>query len=317
MATGNTYGLGEISHYGAFQRVGGKAGGFINKKFFHPSNLRNQEKLWLAMTADEREQKKQGELEKRREEERQVEELRKQAYLSGQGKATDIAFAAQAKEELKLLGNSARNDVKVAIDEQNKRRRMLRKQHLSAEAREALALAEGDSSDDGEEREDAAVSSGASGERVLAISRYEEEVHVRGHSAVWGSWYSEEDKQWGFKCCKVQEFAKDCPLAPVEEEPAKAQTSRKRRRKGDNAEAEAAAEDDDGSIAGPAGGLQVAASSASAATGNVSTFVSSLIDGRLLQAAEKRKEEKKAEDRQKEIDKTSGYLADLLLDPTA
>ena len=36
-------GLSEISHFGSFQRVGGKAGGFINKKFFHPSSLRNQD----------------------------------------------------------------------------------------------------------------------------------------------------------------------------------------------------------------------------------------------------------------------------------
>jgi hypothetical protein len=34
---------------GAFAgRVGAKAGGFISKKFFHPSNFKNQEKLWQA-----------------------------------------------------------------------------------------------------------------------------------------------------------------------------------------------------------------------------------------------------------------------------
>ena len=26
-----------------------QAGGFINKKFFHPSSIRNQERLWKAM----------------------------------------------------------------------------------------------------------------------------------------------------------------------------------------------------------------------------------------------------------------------------
>ena len=51
-----------------------EAGGFINKKFFHPSTLRNQEKLWKAQTEDEREFRKQQELQKRRDEERQASE---------------------------------------------------------------------------------------------------------------------------------------------------------------------------------------------------------------------------------------------------
>ena len=73
-SSGNPMGLSEISHFGTFQRVGGKvvilcsqlvglrsfrsiqlaaassqAGGFINKKFFHPSSIRNQERLWKAL----------------------------------------------------------------------------------------------------------------------------------------------------------------------------------------------------------------------------------------------------------------------------
>eukprot|EP00913_Durusdinium_trenchii_P018430 g17314.t1 len=78
MSTGNPYGLSEISHYGSMRNVGGKAGGFINKKFFHPSSLRNQERLWKAITADAVEKRKQDDLEKAREEERKVDALRKE-----------------------------------------------------------------------------------------------------------------------------------------------------------------------------------------------------------------------------------------------
>ena len=33
----------EAQSQGTMRNVGGKAGGFINKKFFHPSSIRNQD----------------------------------------------------------------------------------------------------------------------------------------------------------------------------------------------------------------------------------------------------------------------------------
>lgn len=301
MSSGNTYGLGEISHFGAFQRVGGKAGGFINKKFFHPSTLRNQEKLWLAMTADERERKKQVELEKRRDEERQVEELRKQMYLSGQGKATDVAAAM--KEQMKeSLSGSDRAEKKAALDEEKRRREMLK----SERSRGAMEDGEFSSGDDDDIDDEG---------RVLARSRYEEDVFVRGHTSVWGSWYSEE-KEWGFACCKTRNLDADCPLAPEEkeeEEPAKVHKGRKRRRKGKNAGEDEARDDETPSVQGGLQGVH-ASSSASAEKSN---DPASLIDQRMLEAAEKRQEKRREEERKKEEIKKSDYLADLLCDPTA
>ena len=66
---------------GAFRgRVGHKAGGFIAKKKFHPSNFDNQEKLWLAKEEKRKEEKLQDEYSRTREEERRLEILRDEIF---------------------------------------------------------------------------------------------------------------------------------------------------------------------------------------------------------------------------------------------
>ena len=69
---------------GAFsQGLGSKAGGFVAKKFFHPTSHRNQEKMWMHDEKERAEKAKQDELRARREEERKVEALRKANALLG------------------------------------------------------------------------------------------------------------------------------------------------------------------------------------------------------------------------------------------
>ncbi|KAG8679531.1 mRNA splicing protein, partial [Ceratobasidium sp. 395] len=38
-------------------------------------------------------------------------------------------------------------------------------------------------------------------ERAKAKSKYDEDVFVNNHTAIWGSWYSISSGQWGFGCC--------------------------------------------------------------------------------------------------------------------
>merc|ERR1740121_539903 len=38
-------------------------------------------------------------------------------------------------------------------------------------------------------------------ERAYEKSKYEEDVLVGNHSAIWGSWFDSTTKQWGFACC--------------------------------------------------------------------------------------------------------------------
>jgi len=197
------------------QRVGGKAAGFINKKFFHPSSLRNQEKLWLAQSADEIERRKQDQMDKRREEERQVEELRKQMYLAGQAtKGTDMLFSSAVKGSSQHLTK----DQRLAFEEQQRRKSLLKQEHAMREGRDAI---EGDDVDEGCELLDNTMQQNLSEAELfasLARSGYREDVHVKGHTSVWGSWYEREDERWGFGCCKTLDRNKRCPLAPEEDE---------------------------------------------------------------------------------------------------
>lgn len=236
--SGNPMGLAGISHYGTMQRVGGKAAGFINKKFFHPSSLRNQEKLWVALTADEAERKKQDEMDKRRDEEKQVEELRKQMYLAGQAtRATDSLGLASFKGS--GAPQNVTKDQRDAFEQQKQRRLKLKQERANREAAED----DGSEADEALDFLDETQLKRLSEEEMLeglAKSKYRENAHVQGHVAVWGSWWEEQPKpqgSWGFRCCKTLDRNKRCPLAPEEEvknEAAKADrgTRGKRRRRG-------------------------------------------------------------------------------------
>lgn len=288
MSSGNPFGLSEISHFGSFQRVGGKAGGFINKKFFHPSSIRNQEKLWKAQTADEVDRRKQAELEKRREEERAVEGLRKQLYLAGQGKASDLfssASQADPTENLLLTGGE-KHEKRLAMEEEKRRKTQLKRDRTALEA-------EGDDLQTIDKK------------RSLAKSRYQEDVLVNGHHEVWGSWYSTDEKRWGFSCCKALGSEIACPLAPLE----------KATPQGDESDVSATGVEAETAKPGHAseqGTAQPPAAKKSEA---------SLMDPRMFEAAERRKETKRLEDERKKAAKEakeskSAYLNDLLNNPT-
>jgi len=298
--SGNPFGLSEISHFGSFQRVGGKAGGFINKKFFHPSSIQNQEKLWKAQTADERERKKQNEMEKRREEERHVEEMRKQLYLAGQGKASDM-FIRSDQNKVKEIAGSEDKDQMSAIREEKRRKAMIK---VAAAA--AARAAEEHSDDD-----DAPAAQ--PGERILVKSRYPEDKYVLGHSTIWGSWFSLEDKRWGFGCCKGTDHGTACPHAPEEtpEEATKQEEKPKGKRKRQGEEQEDTAQPQE------VGGLQGASASKKARAAEEDE---PLMDMRMVEAAARRKQKKAEEEKVKEEAKRSAqssYLNDLLHNPGA
>eukprot|EP00929_Paragymnodinium_shiwhaense_P070075 TRINITY_DN35451_c0_g1_i1.p1 TRINITY_DN35451_c0_g1~~TRINITY_DN35451_c0_g1_i1.p1 ORF type:complete len:339 (+),score=139.44 TRINITY_DN35451_c0_g1_i1:158-1174(+) len=330
MSSGNPFGLSELSHFGSFQRVGGKAGGFINKKFFHPSSLRNQEKLWKAQTEDERLKKKQDELEKRRSEERQVEDLRKQMYLSGQGKATDFS-AADKEAATKGMSKTQKSEVKDALYEQKRRMALLKKERKQRELAASPSPEEDEEDDEDDDAEGAgegatgaASSARAAAARPLAKSKFKEDVKINGHDAVWGSWYSLEEQKWGFGCCKIMERSAECPNTPAEEDQAKAaaevpKKGGKRKRGEDVAAAEAPKKGGSSTSAGDAN----AAESKRQDTGKAKTDgVSGLMDSRMFEAAARRKEQKRLEElakaeAKKKKDGESGYLDALLQDPSA
>mmetsp|Transcript_82984 Transcript_82984/g.238497 ORF Transcript_82984/g.238497 Transcript_82984/m.238497 type:complete len:289 (+) Transcript_82984:78-944(+) len=229
--SGNPFGLAELSHFGQMQRVGGKAAGFINKKFFHPSSLANQEKLWKAQTAAATEARKQGQMEKQREEEMQVEALKKQMYLQGQGKNTSdfMKTASIAVAEEPLTGTQ-KHEQFLSHQEFKRRKSILKQEQATLKKLEADTQGGGGGDaegDEGDAPDPAAASSAASSEgpgRILAKSVYKEDIYPNGHESVWGSWFSMDEKRWGFSCCKEMQRKLRCPLAPaLPEEPEKQQ----------------------------------------------------------------------------------------------
>lgn len=238
--SGNPFGLSEISHFGSFQRVGGKAGGFINKKFFHPSSLRNQEKLWKAITAEAMEKRRQDDSEKRRDEERKVEDLRKQMYLSGQASSSDAIFTSSVGAS-DAAAERGTVEQQKAYSETRRRKRKLMEFKTSAaakeDAREAddiLEQTEGPKEElcsvDGEATK--ASDLHAVDLRQMLKSNYPENVLVRGHSQIWGSWFERQEQRWGFACCQTTDSKVTCPHAPSEVDEAEKKTRTRGERRG-------------------------------------------------------------------------------------
>ena len=173
---------------GAFTgRVGHKAGGFISKKFFHPSNFKNQEKLWQAVEAKKEQEKRQEEFMKKREEERRIEQLKNEMYGSSTSSDFKQALAANRPG---LITHKSHGDA-LSTSEQ-------RQAALETRKRLEMVRQEG-------------VSEPKS--RIAVCSRYPEDVLERGHSSVWGSYFDLKEQTWGYACCKCTQREVDCPVS--------------------------------------------------------------------------------------------------------
>ena len=170
-------------------RVGHKAGGFISKKFFHPTNYKNQEKLWAALEEKKEREKRQHELMKKREEERRV-ELLKQEMSSGSGAGLAAGLNVATGGGL-FLSKHGPEDT-PALDSVE-----MRAAHETRRRLEYLA------------NEHRVIHSTAT--RMNINSRYQEDLHVNGHSTVWGSYFDMTDKVWGYSCCKSVDKSAVCP----------------------------------------------------------------------------------------------------------
>lgn len=177
---------GAIGQFGG--RVGHKAAGFISKKFFHPSNYKNQEKLWAAIEAKKEQEQRQEELQKKREEERRVESLIKQ--MKG---AQPSSSSKSVKRDLTSLA-----DETSSIGRHEK--------EASEETRKRLMLLHRMNSAPGTNMSQPSL-------KMSIKSSFAEDLHERGHSEVWGSYFDLESKKWGYACCKTLDRMVACPAA--------------------------------------------------------------------------------------------------------
>ena len=177
-------------------RVGHKAGGFIAKKFFHPSNYKNQEKLWQAIEAKKEQEKRQDELLKKREEERRIEILKQEMNA---GSTSSSAFKqALATNKAGLILNRT-EDGDVPIQPEIRRAMTETKKRIEEYIRKT------------------AEQKPSTSTRVSVSSCYQEDLSVNGHSEVWGSYFDLNTKQWGYACCRTNEKAGICPIRTKKE----------------------------------------------------------------------------------------------------
>eukprot|EP01068_Selenidium_serpulae_P017586 Selendium_serpulae@DN6387_c0_g2_i1.p2 len=162
-------------------RIGAKSAAFINHKPFHPGNLQNLEKVWTAEENHKRELKKQAEFLERRNQEQQIEELRR-ALRKEEG-----AFGANVGEA--GLGSKGGSHGATAASARKLQRRK------ATITRSADTKSKPPSSED------------ISG---IVSSLYCEGNLEAGHTSVWGSFYDRDSQSWGYACCKQLKKGKEC-----------------------------------------------------------------------------------------------------------
>jgi len=219
---------------GQFQRgLGSKAGGFIAKKFFHPTSHRNMERLWIAERKKAEQDKMQEQMRLKRDDEQRVEELRRTLYQStGQAAGGPVRKDEEKSKDEILMERETRRR-KRALAEENK-------VGLYVPGKSPASPAEDEDEEEEEakgaqakppaaapqvvdvEMADSGLSSGAAAQvkaaaekakPALRLSKYKEDVHANGHTSVWGSWWSKEQKSWGYSCCKQVDRAAACSVA--------------------------------------------------------------------------------------------------------
>merc|ERR1712113_1064029 len=106
----------------------------------------------------------------------------------------------------KAEGAKDKNDQKELLSAQKERMESVKNMKRRLEEK-----GENEDSDD----DDDAADNGEA--RPLAKSKYPEDKYILGHQTVWGSWWNQDEKRWGFRCCKVLDRELSCPEAPDDE----------------------------------------------------------------------------------------------------
>jgi len=235
------------------------------------------------------------------------------------------------------LSAHQKNDQQIAHEQFKKRRLALKlEKHYKVVAPKRT-------DDDDESSDDAEADLQA--DKPLAKSKYQEDLHILGHTQVWGSWYITDKHKWGFGCCQCTDKSQECThvvKAPEPDEKKEVPLSRRARRRAEKrAERDAEAVTEDAVVPDQIVSEQNTVSSSTAAKaiervvsdssalGDSSDQKSksavehdvqeeSLVDEAMLKRAVQRRSEK----RQLEVTltdgqnaKSSSYLGDLLSNP--
>ncbi|SBT79942.1 step II splicing factor, putative [Plasmodium malariae] len=147
-------------------KIGNKSASFINHKHFHPGNIKNLERVWLAEESERKRKEEEEKYLKKREEQYKLYVLKKQLTKN--------------EEDNK---NALHNNILYDINKERKKENTNKKINITFSENEQNGI-------------------DAINNKLIIKSKYNEDLFVKNHKSIYGSYYDIEKKKWGYKCCK-------------------------------------------------------------------------------------------------------------------
>ncbi|SOV24519.1 step II splicing factor, putative [Plasmodium sp. DRC-Itaito] len=156
-------------------KIGNKSASFINHKHFHPGNIKNLERVWLAEENEKKRKEEEEKYLKKREEQYKLYELKKQLRKNEEENKNDV------------------HNILYDINKEFKKENSMKKKNLHNNISNETIPNENIIN------------------KILIRSKYDEDIFLKNHRSIYGSYYDKEKNKWGFKCCKNIDKNSKCP----------------------------------------------------------------------------------------------------------
>lgn len=182
-------------------KVGNKSIAFINHKPFHPGNLQNLERVWLAEQRAAENEKKQKEMLERRKHEVQIEELRK-ALRNKERQQVEECEKMCVKYHSGSSTLTAGLRRQTTLDSSDGSGGLYYPQGVKKSSRRYP-----DEEGQGRRKRSRRVDDQTP---FKVMSKYKEDIVRYGHTQVWGSFYDVSEGVWGYGCCSSTDKMSTC-----------------------------------------------------------------------------------------------------------
>ncbi|CRG95188.1 step II splicing factor, putative [Plasmodium gallinaceum] len=150
-------------------KIGNKSASFINHKHFHPGNIKNLERVWIAEENERKRKEEEEKYLKKREEQYKIYILKKQ-------------LRKNEEENKNYLNNiiydvnkeSKTDKIKIHTTANINKKNENNKNNINENMKHKLTIK----------------------------SKYNEDIFLKNHKSIYGSYYDRDKKKWGYKCCK-------------------------------------------------------------------------------------------------------------------
>ncbi|VEV58700.1 step II splicing factor, putative [Plasmodium vinckei vinckei] len=157
-------------------KIGNKSASFINHKHFHPGNIKNLEKVWLAEEKERLRKEEEEKYLKKREEQYKLYALKKQLRQN------------------ELNNKDTEHDILYDINKENKKKEV--------------------NYNNKKKNEENVINPTIN--KLVIKSKYNEDIFVKNHKSIYGSYYDRKENKWGYMCCKQTDKNIFCPNNPFD-----------------------------------------------------------------------------------------------------